>query len=155
MPRPVLRNKNSLGCENMGVGHRDDSTLDDARLAIELVAHPVRRSQKTTPQVETGRTRDDLDARRAESRPTVNRESEREPVRTVDDRLLLGGPAGDLVRKTVVDASEVCPGIVRSIVANEGRRTPRRDVTVRQCEQPVSYTHLRAHETGRNLVCRL
>ena len=21
--------------------------------------------------------------------------------------------------------------------------------------QPVSYTHLRAHETGRNLVCRL
>ena len=23
------------------------------------------------------------------------------------------------------------------------------------CEKPVSYTHLRAHETGRNLVCRL
>ena len=23
------------------------------------------------------------------------------------------------------------------------------------CERPVSYTHLRAHETGRNLVCRL
>src|SRR5665213_1259183 len=22
-------------------------------------------------------------------------------------------------------------------------------------EEPVSYTHLRAHETGRNLVCRL
>src|SRR5665213_856360 len=22
------------------------------------------------------------------------------------------------------------------------------------CEKPVSYTHLRAHETGRNLVCR-
>ena len=22
-------------------------------------------------------------------------------------------------------------------------------------EKPVSYTHLRAHETGRNLVCRL
>src|SRR5665213_365682 len=22
-------------------------------------------------------------------------------------------------------------------------------------QQPVSYTHLRAHETGRNLVCRL
>ena len=22
-------------------------------------------------------------------------------------------------------------------------------------EHPVSYTHLRAHETGRNLVCRL
>ena len=24
-----------------------------------------------------------------------------------------------------------------------------------RCEGPVSYTHLRAHETGRNLVCRL
>ena len=24
-----------------------------------------------------------------------------------------------------------------------------------QCAYPVSYTHLRAHETGRNLVCRL
>src|SRR5674476_149292 len=23
------------------------------------------------------------------------------------------------------------------------------------CHKPVSYTHLRAHETGRNLVCRL
>src|SRR5678810_533339 len=23
------------------------------------------------------------------------------------------------------------------------------------CPEPVSYTHLRAHETGRNLVCRL
>src|SRR5678809_1745796 len=23
------------------------------------------------------------------------------------------------------------------------------------CTNPVSYTHLRAHETGRNLVCRL
>eukprot|EP01017_Pseudomicrothorax_dubius_P026755 TRINITY_DN3014_c0_g1_i3.p1 TRINITY_DN3014_c0_g1~~TRINITY_DN3014_c0_g1_i3.p1 ORF type:complete len:101 (-),score=20.14 TRINITY_DN3014_c0_g1_i3:6-308(-) len=25
----------------------------------------------------------------------------------------------------------------------------------RKIEGPVSYTHLRAHETGRNLVCRL
>ena len=25
----------------------------------------------------------------------------------------------------------------------------------RENEEPVSYTHLRAHETGRNLVCRL
>ena len=25
----------------------------------------------------------------------------------------------------------------------------------RQCPHAVSYTHLRAHETGRNLVCRL
>src|SRR5665213_4088487 len=24
-----------------------------------------------------------------------------------------------------------------------------------ECDDPVSYTHLRAHETGRNLVCRL
>ena len=26
---------------------------------------------------------------------------------------------------------------------------------IEQSMQPVSYTHLRAHETGRNLVCRL
>src|SRR5674476_310171 len=25
----------------------------------------------------------------------------------------------------------------------------------KDCHGPVSYTHLRAHETGRNLVCRL
>src|SRR5678810_33406 len=30
---------------------------------------------------------------------------------------------------------------------------PRERPTVARC--PVSYTHLRAHETGRNLVCRL
>src|SRR5678810_165833 len=31
-----------------------------------------------------------------------------------------------------------------------------RDVgdSVAACDGPVSYTHLRAHETGRNLVCR-
>ena len=27
--------------------------------------------------------------------------------------------------------------------------------TCRRINDPVSYTHLRAHETGRNLVCRL
>ena len=26
---------------------------------------------------------------------------------------------------------------------------------LRAIDDPVSYTHLRAHETGRNLVCRL
>src|SRR5674476_834574 len=29
------------------------------------------------------------------------------------------------------------------------------DAFVNQDPKPVSYTHLRAHETGRNLVCRL
>ena len=28
-------------------------------------------------------------------------------------------------------------------------------ITVNTSDPPVSYTHLRAHETGRNLVCRL
>src|SRR5674476_320529 len=38
---------------------------------------------------------------------------------------------------------KVLSGTVRTYkVLNDGRR-------------PVSYTHLRAHETGRNLVCRL
>src|SRR5674476_563339 len=30
-----------------------------------------------------------------------------------------------------------------------------RPTTVADAANPVSYTHLRAHETGRNLVCRL
>src|SRR5665213_3538145 len=35
-------------------------------------------------------------------------------------------------------------------------QAPLQDAAVRrQDEDPVSYTHLRAHETGRNLVCRL
>ena len=29
------------------------------------------------------------------------------------------------------------------------------NLRLRGREGPVSYTHLRAHETGRNLVCRL
>src|SRR5674476_1624773 len=32
---------------------------------------------------------------------------------------------------------------------------PMGSVTVSNWYKPVSYTHLRAHETGRNLVCRL
>ena len=28
-------------------------------------------------------------------------------------------------------------------------------IAYRKSHRPVSYTHLRAHETGRNLVCRL
>ena len=28
-------------------------------------------------------------------------------------------------------------------------------MSLKVCSKPVSYTHLRAHETGRNLVCRL
>src|SRR5674476_1603941 len=39
----------------------------------------------------------------------------------------------------------------------ESKRDP--DGSIIMCqpptERPVSYTHLRAHETGRNLVCRL
>ena len=34
------------------------------------------------------------------------------------------------------------------------RRHPE-DTYAGNCPYPVSYTHLRAHETGRNLVCRL
>ena len=29
------------------------------------------------------------------------------------------------------------------------------ELITRSVQKPVSYTHLRAHETGRNLVCRL
>src|SRR5665213_3779728 len=29
------------------------------------------------------------------------------------------------------------------------------EIVTNRTPQPVSYTHLRAHETGRNLVCRL
>ena len=42
-----------------------------------------------------------------------------------------------------------------------GFNSPDSDVDLRGCHQlpleaiAVSYTHLRAHETGRNLVCRL
>src|SRR5674476_833392 len=39
--------------------------------------------------------------------------------------------------------------------AEDGMRQTVRWVSPRDSWYPVSYTHLRAHETGRNLVCRL
>src|SRR5674476_1635594 len=41
-----------------------------------------------------------------------------------------------------------------SSCATQGSPTFKR-TTFRRTVIPVSYTHLRAHETGRNLVCRL
>src|SRR5665213_4549801 len=39
---------------------------------------------------------------------------------------------------------------IAELIADAGCR-----IAVVSTRQPVSYTHLRAHETGRNLVCRL
>src|SRR5665213_4423198 len=46
-----------------------------------------------------------------------------------------------------------CRGICCSVPVNSSKRKAVR--MARPAVKSVSYTHLRAHETGRNLVCRL
>src|SRR5674476_1615851 len=53
------------------------------------------------------------------------------PILLVEGEMLVGGDQNRTMNVTVL-----CPPHARTVV-------------------PVSYTHLRAHETGRNLVCRL
>src|SRR5678810_470066 len=62
---------------------------------------------------------------------------------------------GDVVVVTVKDAiptGQVKKGdVAKAVIVRTAKETRRKDGTY----IPVSYTHLRAHETGRNLVCRL
>ncbi len=48
----------------------------------------------------------------------------------------------------------VCDDVVLVERMRKGRGVSD-DEWIRNPSSPVSYTHLRAHETGRNLVCRL
>ena len=40
-------------------------------------------------------------------------------------------------------------------IVNQEKKTVKKDILGNTIIEAVSYTHLRAHETGRNLVCRL
>src|SRR5678810_111044 len=56
-------------------------------------------------------------------------------------------------RSTLDRSSAASDVYKRQIYHLEAPRRPR--IPNKECPIPVSYTHLRAHETGRNLVCRL
>ena len=47
------------------------------------------------------------------------------------------------------------PGMKPTMAVKEGDVVSKGQVLFTDKKNPVSYTHLRAHETGRNLVCRL
>src|SRR5674476_726971 len=66
-------------------------------------------------------------------------------------------PAGELTSVWVPVARRCAAGSDRAWL-HDRRQAPRRTSTLQLDEDgpaSVSYTHLRAHETGRNLVCRL
>ena len=60
-----------------------------------------------------------------------------------------GGFVGSRVMQQWAGHYELCT-FPKGFLATAGEDAVRQAVL-----QPVSYTHLRAHETGRNLVCRL
>src|SRR5674476_842162 len=76
-------------------------------------------------------------------------------VRVVrNDAVSLEALAADPPQRIVISPGPGRPeqaGVTMSVIRHFGQTTPILGV----CLGPVSYTHLRAHETGRNLVCRL
>ena len=62
----------------------------------------------------------------------------------------------DIMKQSFRSAVEAQLGeMMRELTVPEELRRALRDENVPGALNPVSYTHLRAHETGRNLVCRL
>src|SRR5678810_1005247 len=61
----------------------------------------------------------------------------------------------DLMTELVVLATHGRTGVKRLVIGNVAEKIVRHAPCPVLTVKPVSYTHLRAHETGRNLVCRL
>src|SRR5665213_4179105 len=75
-----------------------------------------------------------------------------EAIRANDDPL---GGVEDMLREFALSTKE---GLALMVLAEALLRVPDAHTADRFIEDrlgPVSYTHLRAHETGRNIVCRL
>src|SRR5674476_1671360 len=60
---------------------------------------------------------------------------------------------GTLLRLVVKDEFEQRDRFMRENLDLLARKLGEVQAKLTQLESPVSYTHLRAHETGRNLVC--
>src|SRR5678816_177035 len=87
-------------------------------------------------------------------------EAQLEAVDAASERLLVGGEALAVVRAEDLHDVAVTVDVPAELLLEEPvlleRRARRRDVLVHRPDQePVSYTHLRAHETPEHLVCRL
>src|SRR5678809_1791186 len=90
-----------------------------------------------------------------------------EVITTRGEKLLIDNPAHlpnpsmiQEIRETIVSAYVLCPNenigdILQLILEKRGQMERTESLDTRRVMLPVSYTHLRAHETGRNLVCRL
>src|SRR5678809_1637984 len=57
--------------------------------------------------------------------------------------------------RSTLDRSSAASDVYKRQLQGGRRSRPARGRGRRTAPDPVSYTHLRAHETGRNLVCRL
>ena len=55
----------------------------------------------------------------------------------------------------IADSRELLSGLARMEEEHPETADDNEIQIIRYLSAPVSYTHLRAHETGRNLVCRL
>src|SRR5450756_2158399 len=155
------------GFEGLGAGDgRDDDPMLPLDESLELIGDAGQDREPAAP----GEKEDEVQGRRADARSQEARDDRSAVVpgdgRVVDDR-------GRLLHADELDgaAELVEPGVERPVAAGElqrgfgipaggGRRAGHQAVGPPAAGPPaadsaVSYTHLRAHETRHDLVCRL
>ena len=143
--RPALRRHGHGQSRDMPVLHADEAALFPARGAAAGIAKAQRAQQQPLAQVELLTVVQHLDVVGAEPSAVLDPQHEHQPVRDVDEVLVLDRPAGELGYQTIVAAGKVRAGIV-DVVGHAVRRGGTRDeVAVAESAQRLAQLLLRGH----------
>ena len=142
---PVERLEGQADAGLVPVGHADQPLLVPARAAPGRVLEGEAAGQEATLGIERQVVAVDSDVVDAEPLAILDLEGQRQPVRYVDQVLVLDVPVADPAGQAVVEPGDVAARVVVAAGPAVGHRTTRDEVAVAECGQRFPVLFLLRH----------